>query len=106
MSVTLLLWIPMKSSVTTALSRNHCRVFLTGGIVGEVFTDDDQLLLATPANRRIDAYHVTVALRPMPAKDLAPLTNPKFGRGVLKEISAMNSMARISAPIRSEDIQL
>ena len=104
-------------TLTTALSRNHCRVYLstdgmgrnwsdafvvsslTGGNVGVVATGDNQLLLATPANRRIDAWHLTVAPKPQPAADLAPPTHPKFAKGLLTWTPSPDATAYRVTPI-------
>jgi hypothetical protein len=104
-------------TLTTALSRNHCRVYLstdgagrkwsnafvisslTGGNVGVEVTGDNQLLLATPANRRIDAWRLTIAPEPRFAKGLAPPTNPKFTKGVLTWTPSPNAVAYRITPM-------
>ena len=88
-------------TVTTALSRNHCRVYLssdgtgrkwsrafvissqTGGNVGVSIAGDDRLIMTTPANRRIDAWHLRVGPRPTQSESLNPPTNLNFKDGTL-----------------------
>ncbi len=104
-------------TLTTALSRNHCRVYLSadgagrewsaafvvsslaGGNVGVAATGDNKLLLTTPANRRIDAWHLTIAPKPEPAKDLAPPANVGFVKGVLTWSISPNAVACRVTPI-------
>ena len=104
-------------TVTTALSRNHCRVYLstdgtgrkwgdafvisslTGGNVGVAVTGENKLLIATPANRRIDAWHVTIATKPKPNNELDPPTNPNFSKGVLSWTSSPTAATYRVTPI-------
>ena len=88
-------------TVTTALSRNHCRVYLsadgtgrkwsdpfvissqTGGNVGVAIAGKDKLILTTPANRRVDAWQLRVGPKPRRSKSLSPPTNLQFKKGTL-----------------------
>ena len=88
-------------TVTTALSRNHCRVYLsadgtgrkwsdpfvissqTGGNVGVAIAGKDKLILTTPANRRVDAWQLRVGPKPRRSKSLSPPTNLQFKKGAL-----------------------
>jgi hypothetical protein len=88
-------------TLTTALSRNHCRVYLspdgtgrswsrtfvisslTGGNVGAAVAGSDRLILTSPANRRIDAWHLRVGPHPPQTDNLTPPTDVKFKDGTL-----------------------
>ena len=104
-------------TVTTALSRNHCRVYLsadgtgrqwsrafvissqTGGNVGVAIAGEDELFLTTPANRRVDAWRLRVGPVPLPAEDLTPPTNLKFNKGVLTWTASPNAAAYRVTPV-------
>ncbi|MGB0578581.1 MAG: sialidase family protein [Limisphaerales bacterium] len=104
-------------TLTTALSRNHCRVYLsadgtgrkwsdafivsslTGGNVGVTITGKNNLLITTPANRRIDAYHLRVAPKPKLAKDLTSPFDSKFSRGILTWLQSSNAVAYRVTPV-------
>ncbi|MBG86738.1 MAG: hypothetical protein CMO80_07545 [Verrucomicrobiales bacterium] len=104
-------------TVTTALSRNHCRVYLsadgagrswsdtfvisslTGGNVGVIRDGKNKLLLATPGNRRIDAFHVRVAPKPKLSKQLEPPTDPKFAKGTLTWKPSPDAVAYRVTPV-------
>ena len=104
-------------TVTTALSRNHCRVYLsadgtgrkwsrafvissqTGGNVGVAIADEDKLILTTPANRRIDAWQLRVGPKPMLAESLNPPTNLKFKEGTLTWTASLDAVAYRVTPV-------
>jgi len=104
-------------TLTTALSRNHCRVYLsadgtgrewsdafiisslTGGNAAPAIAGEDRLLLVTPANRRIDAWHLRIAPEPNTAKKLLPPTDVKFNRGTLAWSSTPDAVAYRVTPI-------
>ncbi|MGY8654917.1 MAG: sialidase family protein [Verrucomicrobiia bacterium] len=104
-------------TLTTALSHNHCRVYLsadgtgrewsdafvvsslTGGNVGAIVAGDDKLLLTSPTNRRIDAWHLRVGPKPRLTKDLAPPANLKFKKGVLTWAASLNAAAYRVTPV-------
>ena len=104
-------------TLTTALSRNHCRVYLsadgegrdwsdafivsslTGGNVGVAATGQDNLLVATPANRRIDAYHLRIAPKPRLTTDLSPPSAPGFAKGILTWTPSQNAVAYRVTPV-------
>ena len=88
-------------TVTTALSRNHCRVYLsadgsgrkwsrafvisslTGGNVGAAVAGPDKLTLTSPANRRIDSWHLRISPEPLIADSLEASTDLTFTKGTL-----------------------
>jgi hypothetical protein len=104
-------------TLTTALSRNHCRAYLsddgtgrnwsrafvisslTGGNVGVTIAGDDKLIMTSPANRRIDAWHLRVGPQPMPAESLNPPTNLKFKDGTLTWTASPNAVAYRVTPV-------
>lgn len=104
-------------TLTTALSRNHCRVYLsadgtgrnwsrafvisslTGGNVGVAIAGEDKLIMASPANRRIDAWHLRVGPEPLPAKSLNPPTNLTFKDGALTWTASPNAVAYRVTPV-------
>jgi hypothetical protein len=104
-------------TLTTALSRNHCRVYLsdngtgrnwsrafvissmTGGNVGVTIAGDDKLVMTTPANRRIDVWHLRVGTQPLPTESLNPPTNLKFKDGTLTWTASPNAVAYRVTPV-------
>ena len=104
-------------TVTTALSRNHCRVYLsadgkgrkwsrafvissqTGGNVGVAIAGEDKLVMTTPANRRIDAWHLRVGPKPMRSESLNPPTNLKFKDGTLTWTASPGAVAYRVTPV-------
>ena len=104
-------------TVTTALSRNHCRVYLsadgtgrkwsrafvissqTGGNVGIAIAGEDKLILTTPANRRIDAWQLRVGPKPMRSESLNPPTNLKFKKGTLRWTASPGAVAYRVTPV-------
>ncbi|MBC8291236.1 MAG: exo-alpha-sialidase [Planctomycetes bacterium] len=104
-------------TVTTALSRNHCRVYLsadgtgrnwsrpfvisslTGGNVGVAIAGEDELFLTTPANRRVDAWRLRIGPVPVLAENLNPPTNLKFKDGTLTWTASPGAVAYRVTPI-------
>jgi hypothetical protein len=104
-------------TLTTALSRNHCRVYLspdgtgrnwsrafvissqTGGNVGAAIAGENKLIMTTPANRRIDAWHLRVGPQPFQAENLSPPTNLKFNDGTLTWTASPNAVAYRVTPV-------
>jgi hypothetical protein len=104
-------------TVTTALSRNHCRVYLsadgtgrnwsrafvissqTGGNVGAAIAGEDELIMTTPANRRVDAWHLRVGPEPLPAESFNPPTNLKFKDGTLTWTASQGAVAYRVTPV-------
>ncbi len=104
-------------TLTTALSRNHCRVYLsadgtgrnwsrafvisslTGGNVGVAIAGEDKLLMTSPANGRIDAWHLRVGPQPLSANNLNPPTNAKFKDGTLTWTASPNAVAYRVTPV-------
>jgi hypothetical protein len=104
-------------TVTTALSRNHCRVYLsangtghkwsdafvissqTGGNVGVAIAGKDKLILTTPANRRIDAWQLTIGPKPVRSESLNPPTNLKFKKGTLSWTESPAAVAYRVTPV-------
>ena len=104
-------------TVTTALSRNHCRVYLsadgtgrnwsrafvissqTGGNVGVAIAGDDRLFMTTPANRRIDAWNLRIGPAPMKTESLAPPTNLDFKDGELSWTGSPAAVAYRVTPV-------
>ena len=87
-------------ALLTAHTKNHCRLYLSadgegrewssgqvltsqsGGNAGMTVTGKDSLLVISPANRRIDAWRVTLSMMEEPSALAAP-SAPVFERGVL-----------------------
>lgn len=104
-------------TLTTALSRNHCRIYLstdgtgrswgkarvisslTGGNVGVTVAGDNQLLLTSPANRRIDAWSVRIDPPAKRAAGLKPPTQVAMKKGILSWKPAPNATAYRITPI-------
>jgi hypothetical protein len=88
-------------ALLTAHSKNHCRLHLSsdgtgrdwggaqiltsqcGGNAGMTVIDDHSLLVITPANRRIDAWRVTIRPRAGMNTALPSPANISFSKGVL-----------------------
>ncbi|MBM79101.1 MAG: hypothetical protein CMJ78_00725 [Planctomycetaceae bacterium] len=104
-------------TATTALSRNHCRVYLsadgtglkwsdafvisslTGGNVGIAMSGKNTLILTTPANRRVDSWMLRVGPRPSSTKALAAPTNLDLKKGILTWTASPNAVAYRVTPI-------
>jgi len=104
-------------TLTTALGRNHCRVYLsadgtgrnwsrafvisslTGGNVGAAIAGEDKLIMTTPANRRIDAWHLRVGPVLLSAESLNPPTNLKFKDGTLTWTASSGAVAYRVTPV-------
>ena len=104
-------------TLTTALSRNHCRIYLsadgtgrnwsrafvisslTGGNVGVTKAGNDKLIMTTPANRRIDAWHLRIGPKPSRTKSLNPPKNLKYKDGTLTWNAASNAVAYRVIPV-------
>ena len=104
-------------TLTTALSRNHCRVYLsddgsgrkwsrpfvisslTGGNVGVTIAGEDKLVMTTPANRRIDAWHLRVGPKPIRSESLYPPTSLKFKDGTLTWTASPDAVAYRVTPV-------
>ena len=104
-------------TLVTALSRNHCRVYLsadgtgrgwsqahvisslTGGNVGVARADGNRLILATPANRRIDSWNVRINPAANPTSKLKAPTNIEMKKGVLSWTAAANAVAYRITPV-------
>ena len=104
-------------TLTTALSRNHCRVYLsadgtgrqwsrafvisslTGGNVGAAVAGDDKLLITSPANRRIDAWHLRVGTEPAKSNHLETPTNLNFKKGTLTWSASPGAVAYRVTPV-------
>lgn len=88
-------------ALLTAHSKNHCRLHLSsdgtgrdwgdaqiltsqcGGNAGMTVIDDHSLLVITPANRRIDAWRVTIRPKPGMNTALPSPANISFSKGLL-----------------------
>ena len=104
-------------TLTTALSGNHCRVYLsvdgtgrewsnafvissmTGGNVGSIISGKNNLLLTSSSNRRIDAWHLVITPKPKETSDLAPPSNPNLVDGILSWTPSPNAVAYRITPI-------
>ena len=104
-------------TLTTALSRNHCRLYLsadgtgrkwsrafvisslTGGNVGAAVVGPNRLILTSPANRRIDAWHLRVSPEPLPADNLESPTYLTFTKGTLTWKASPDAAAYRVTPI-------
>ncbi len=104
-------------TLVTALSKNHCRLYLsadgtgrnwskahvisslTGGNVGVTMADDNQLILATPANRRIDSWNISIKPTADPAHELKAPTDIKMKKGVLFWAAVPKAVAYRITPI-------
>lgn len=88
-------------ALLTAHSKNHCRLYLSadgtgrewspahiltslcGGNAGMTVTGEDSLVVITPANRRIDAWRVSIRPPIAVAQDVAALADITFAKGML-----------------------
>ena len=88
-------------ALLTAHSKNHCRLYLSadgngrewskahvltslsGGNAGMTSAVDDSLVVITPANRRIDAWRVSIRPPSAVAQDVAAPAGITFAKGVL-----------------------
>jgi len=88
-------------ALLTAHSKNHCRLYLSadgngrewgaaqvltsqsGGNAGMTLAGEDSLVIISPANRRIDAWRVSIRAPSVVANELAPPTDITFAKGVL-----------------------
>jgi hypothetical protein len=104
-------------ALLTAHSKNHCRLYLSadgtgsewsdahiitsqsGGNAGMTLTGHDSLLIITPANRRIDAWSVTIRPKPVARADLAAPTNISFAKGVLSWSASASAVAYRVTPV-------
>ena len=104
-------------TLTTALSRNHCRVYLsadgtgrnwsrpfvisslTGGNVGVTISGENTLLVTSPANRRIDAWHLRIGPKPAQANNLNPPTDLAYDKGTLTWTASRNAVAYRVIPV-------
>jgi hypothetical protein len=104
-------------TLTTALSRNHCRVYLsddgtgrnwsrafvisslTGGNVGVTSAGEDELIMTSSANRRIDVWHLRVGPQPLPTESLDLPTELNFKDGTLTWTASPNAVAYRVTPV-------
>ena len=104
-------------TLVTALSKNHCRIYisedgtgqtwskariissLTGGNVGVSISGSNQLIITTPANRRIDAWTVQIKPKAPETSDLTPPTNIKMNKGYLTWTASLNATAYRVTPV-------
>ncbi|MFM7603703.1 MAG: sialidase family protein [Prosthecobacter sp.] len=88
-------------ALLTAHTKNHCRLYLSadgngrewsaahvlssqsGGNAGMTVTGKDSLLVISPANKRIDAWRVSLRASPAVANNLAVPKNIAFTKGTL-----------------------
>jgi hypothetical protein len=88
-------------ALLTAHSKNHCRLYLSadgngrewskahvltslsGGNAGMAINGNDSLVVITPANRRIDAWRVSIHPPTVVAQDVAAPAEITFAKGVL-----------------------
>lgn len=88
-------------ALLTAHSKNHCRLYLSadgngrewgaahvltsqsGGNAGMTMAGKDSLVVISPANRRIDAWRVSIRAPSAVANEQAPPTDITFAKGVL-----------------------
>ncbi|MGY8671563.1 MAG: sialidase family protein [Verrucomicrobiia bacterium] len=104
-------------TLVTALSRNHTRLYLsadgtgrqwsrayvisslTGGNVGVTMADDNRLLVATPSNRRINAWNVRINLPAKPAPGLKAPTEISLKKGFLSWAAVPSAVAYRITPV-------
>lgn len=104
-------------TLVTALSRNHCRLYLSadgtgrnwsdahiitslsGGNVGVSMTGADSLLITTPSLRRISAWNVRVRPRSEVASDLATPTDIVLRNGTLTWTDSQGAVAYRVTPV-------
>jgi hypothetical protein len=104
-------------TLVTALSRNHCRLYLsgdgtgrswsnanvisslTGGNVGVSVTGPNRLIIATPANRRIDAWNVRINRPAEMSSRLQPPTDIVMRKGILSWTGSPGASAYRISPV-------
>ena len=105
-------------ALLTAHTKNHCRLYLSadgngrewsaahvlssqsGGNAGMTVTGKDSLLVISPANKRIDAWRVSLRTSPAVAESLAPPKDIAFTKGTLTWSS--NAAAHEVTPVLVE----
>ncbi|MCH9657013.1 MAG: glycoside hydrolase [Planctomycetes bacterium] len=104
-------------TLVTALSRNHCRLYLsadgtgrswsnahiisslTGGNVGVAIAGTNKLIITTPTSRRINAWNVQIKPRAEMASGLAAPTNITMNKGILTWTPSANAVAYRVTPV-------
>ena len=104
-------------TLVTALSKNHCRLYLstdgtgrswghahiisslTGGNVGVTMAGANKLIIATPTSRRINAWNVQIKPRAEMTSDLAAPTNIRMKKGILSWAPSANAVAYRVTPV-------
>lgn len=104
-------------TLLTALSKNHCRLYLSGdgtgrlwspahiitslsgGNVGASIAGPDEILITTPSSRRINAWHVRIAPKATEARDLATPTDIAMVKGNLTWTPSPNARTYRVTPI-------
>ena len=104
-------------ALLTAHSKNHCRLYLSadgngrewspahiltsqcGGNAGGTVVGDDSLVVITPANRRIDAWKVTIRPEGKLRADLAAPAKISFAQGMLSWSSSPSALSYQVTPI-------
>lgn len=107
-------------TLSTALSKHHCRIYLsadgtgrkwsdahvissmTGSNIGANAIGPNQLMLTTPAQRRIDAWRVTIGPPARTSPALAPPSEIRFEKNVLSWKSSPGAVAYRITPILIE----
>lgn len=72
-------------------SKAHVLTSLSGGNAGMTSAADDSLVVITPANRRIDAWRVSIRPPSPVAQDVAPPVGVNFAKGMLSWAGAATS---------------
>lgn len=104
-------------TLVTALSRNHCRLYLSadgtglvwsdahiitslsGGNVGAAMTGADSLIITTPSLRRINAWSMRVGPRSEVVSDITAPTNIMFSKGTLTWTASSGAVAYRVTPV-------
>jgi BNR repeat-like domain len=104
-------------ALLTAHTKNHCRLIASadgtgrewteahiitsqaGGNAGMTVADRDSLLVITPANRRIDAWRVTLRPQSAPSAELAAPANVTFAKGLLSWSAVEGAAAYRVTPV-------
>ncbi len=104
-------------TLVTALSKNHCRLYLSedgtgrvwgdghiitslsGGNVGVSMAGADKLIITTPSLRRINAWNVRIGPRSEVASDVAVPTNIGFSKGELTWTASAGAAAYRVTPV-------
>ncbi|MDC0291663.1 glycerophosphodiester phosphodiesterase family protein [Verrucomicrobiales bacterium] len=107
-------------TLVTALSKHHCRIYvsadgsgrswddahvissMTGSNVGANVVGPNQLMITTPAQRRIDAWKVAIGPPAKTAPSLAPPSEIRFNKSVLSWKSSPDAAACRIKPILIE----